>query len=100
VILLGTAGVLLDIGSQTHTVLSLRDIYALNAEARARINSVFMTTVFITGATASALTGLIHTAYGWTGVMIFAACSPVLGLVIWVREYVVTARLEHALLHA
>jgi predicted MFS family arabinose efflux permease len=100
VVLLGAAAVLLDIGAQIHTVLSQRDIYALQPDARARVNSVFMTVAFMSGATASALTGVIHTAYGWTGVMIFAACSPMLGLLMWVREYVVAHRLRNALLHA
>jgi predicted MFS family arabinose efflux permease len=100
VVLLGAAAVLLDIGAQIHTVLSQRDIYALHADARARINSVFMTVAFISGAAASALTGVIHTAYGWTGVMIFAACSPMLGLLMWGREYLVAHRLGKALLHA
>jgi predicted MFS family arabinose efflux permease len=82
VILLGLGGLLLDFAVQSHGVLNQRDIYALRDDARARINTVYMTTTFIGGAIASAVTGILHTAYGWTGVSVFGTCLALLALII------------------
>jgi predicted MFS family arabinose efflux permease len=84
-ILLALAGVLLDFAVQSHQVLSLRDIYALRADARARINSVYMTSIFVGGAVSSAVTGALLDAWGWTGVTIFAAILPAAGALIWLE---------------
>jgi predicted MFS family arabinose efflux permease len=84
-LLLALAGVLLDFAVQSHQVLSLRDIYALRGDARARINSIYMTTVFICGAISSAVTGALLDTSGWTGVTIFAAILPAAGALIWLE---------------
>jgi predicted MFS family arabinose efflux permease len=84
-ILLALAGVLLDFAVQSHHVLSLRDIYALRGDARARINSVYMTSIFVGGAITSAVTGALFDAWGWTGVTIFAAILPAAAALIWLE---------------
>ncbi|WP_369363411.1 MFS transporter [Streptomyces sp. CG4] len=81
--LLAVAAVLLDFAVQCHQVLSQAEIYALRADARARINTVFMTTVFVGGATSSAVAGALHTAYGWSGVCAFGTVLPLAGLLMW-----------------
>jgi predicted MFS family arabinose efflux permease len=81
--LLALAGVLLDFAVQSHQVLSLRDIYSLRSDARARVNSIYMTTIFVGGAITSAVTGALFDVWGWTGVTIFAAILPVAGALIW-----------------
>jgi predicted MFS family arabinose efflux permease len=83
VALLAVAAVLLDLAVQCHQVLSQRDIYALNPDARARITTVFMGTVFLGGAASSAASGALHSAYGWTGVAVFAAILPAVSLAVW-----------------
>jgi predicted MFS family arabinose efflux permease len=83
VVLLALAGVLLDFAVQSHQVTSQQEIYALRADARARINTVFMTTVFTGGAISSALTGALHERYGWTGACVLGAVFPLIGLMIW-----------------
>jgi predicted MFS family arabinose efflux permease len=83
VILLGVAGVLLDFSVQAHGVMSQHVIYALRADARARINTVFMTTIFTGGALSSAATGLLHDRYGWTGACVLAAILPLIALAVW-----------------
>jgi predicted MFS family arabinose efflux permease len=83
VILLAVAGVLLDFAVQAHQVMSQHEIYALRDNARARLNTVFMTTVFTGGALSSAATGLLHDRYGWTGACVLAAALPLIGLTIW-----------------
>jgi predicted MFS family arabinose efflux permease len=82
-ILLALAGVILDLAVQGHQVMSQRDIYALRPDARARINSVYMTSVFVGGAIASAVTGVVHAAWGWTGVTVLGALLAVGAAVIW-----------------
>jgi len=83
VVLLALAGVLLDFAVQIHQVSSQQEIYALREDARARINTVFMTTVFTGGAISSALTGLLHQRYGWTGACLLGAAFPLIGLGVW-----------------
>jgi predicted MFS family arabinose efflux permease len=85
-VLLALSGVLLDVAVQSHQVLSLRDIYALRADARARINSVYMTSVFAGGALSSAVTGAVDSAWGWSGVVAFAGILSAVGIVVWRRD--------------
>ncbi|MFC9842930.1 MFS transporter [Streptomyces sp. NPDC060223] len=85
-IALALGGVLLDFAVQGHQVLSQRDIYAVRPDARARINSVYMTSVFLGGAISSAVTGAVFTLWGWSGVTVMAAALIAVGLVIWVLE--------------
>lgn len=81
--LLAVAGVLLDLAVQGHQGLCQRDIYALRDDARARINSVHMTTIFVGGALSSAITGVVHDQAGWTGVTVFGAILPAVAMLIW-----------------
>ncbi len=83
VVLLAVGGVLLDLAVQCHQVMGQHEIYALRPTARARINTVYMSTVFISGAICSAVTGVLHNTYGWTGVCWFAAALPLVGVVVW-----------------
>ena len=83
VVLLALGGVLLDLAVQCHQVMGQQEIYALRPTARARINTVYMGTVFISGAISSAVAGVLHDAYGWTGVCWFGAALPLLGFVVW-----------------
>jgi predicted MFS family arabinose efflux permease len=83
VVLLAVGGVLLDLAVQCHQVMSQQVIYALRPDARARINTVYMGTVFVGGAISSAVTGVLHDAYGWSGVTTFAAILPLAGLLVW-----------------
>jgi len=70
---LAVSAVPLDFAVQGNQMLSLRDIYALRPEARARMNSVYMTCVFLGGAASSAVTGVVSQCWGWPGVAVFAA---------------------------
>jgi len=94
VLLLAVAGVLLDLAVQSHQVLSQREIYGLRADARARINTVYMTTVFIGGAAASAVAGVVDETAGWTGVTLLAAGLALVGFAIWGGSTVRAVRAE------
>ncbi len=84
VVLLAACGVLLDFAVQSHQVLGQRDIYSLDPDARARITAVYMTTVFLGGSIASAVTGVVHDVWGWSGVAVVAAVAAGIALVIGV----------------
>lgn len=73
VLVLGACGVVLDLAVQGHQVLGQRDIYGLDPTARARITAVYMTTVFLGGAAASAVTGWVHQSAGWKGAALVGA---------------------------
>lgn len=88
VVLLGLAGVLLDVAVQGHQAFSQREIYGLHGNARARINTVFMTTVFVGGAAATAVSGWLHDTYGWFGVTLFGAGLMVVAAIVWSAEHV------------
>jgi len=83
---LAVSAVLLDFAVQGNQVLSLRDIYALRPEARARMNSVYMTCVFVGGAASSAVTGVVSQRWGWPGVAVFAAILAAVASLMWIGE--------------
>jgi predicted MFS family arabinose efflux permease len=90
IIVLAVGGVLLDLAVQANQVFTQREIYALREDARARINTVYMTSAFIGGSVASAVSGWLYETHGWTGVTVFGAALPALAgclyLVDLVRE--------------
>jgi predicted MFS family arabinose efflux permease len=83
VILLGLSAVLLDVAMTAHQVLSQREIYQLRPDARARINTVYMGSVFAGGAVGSALAGVLHTHSGWTGIAAAGIALSSTSLVLW-----------------
>jgi predicted MFS family arabinose efflux permease len=86
VALLAVSAVLLDLAVQGHQVLGQREIYALQPEARSRVNAVYMTTMFIGGATCSGLTGWIHSSWGWSGVTLFCGVLQVVAFGVWLLD--------------
>lgn len=83
VIVLALAGVVLDLAVQGHQLFGQQEIYGLRADARARINTVYMTTVFVGGAIATAISGTLYDHTGWAGVAVFGAVLPAIALAIW-----------------
>jgi predicted MFS family arabinose efflux permease len=83
VILLGLAAVLLDIAMTAHQVLSQREIYQLRPDARARVNTVYMGSVFAGGALGSALAGSLHSHSGWNGITTAGIILTALSFVLW-----------------
>lgn len=96
VILLGLGGVLLDIGVQGHQILSQQEIYTLAPEARARINTVYMGTVFVGGAIGSAVAGPLHASFGFGGVMVFAVAASLVAFLVWAGHAWLTASRRRA----
>jgi predicted MFS family arabinose efflux permease len=85
VVLLALAGVLLDVAVTGHQIVSQREIYALRPDARARLTTVYIGTMFIGGAIGSALAGPLYRDHGWSGVAIASALTIAGARAIWVR---------------
>lgn len=61
--------VALDFGVQSSQISNQSVIYALRPEARARINTIYMTSLFVSGGIASALAMAAWHRFGWNGVV-------------------------------
>lgn len=91
-LVLAAAAVLLDLAVQGHQVLSQQEIYALRPDARARINTVFMGTVFLGGALSSAASGVLYERYGWNGPVGLGIALGCCGLAVWTGSRLLTRR--------
>lgn len=69
-------GILLDFAVQMNMVLGQREIYALDAHSRNRLNSIYMTSIFVGGAIGSALASALYEHGGWTWIAIVGALFP------------------------
>ena len=80
---------LMDACVQGSHVTNQSVIYDLLPEARSRLTTVYITTMFAGGALGSAAGALAYGRWGWTGATVVAAAFPVLGLLCWLacRRY-------------
>lgn len=92
--LLVIAAVLLDLGVSANLVLSQRAIFSLGAEARSRLNGLFMAIFFVGGAAGSAIGGWAFAAGGWKLTMMIGGAWPLLALVYYATEGKAERRLE------
>ncbi len=84
--LLALAAVLLDLAVQGSNVLGQQAIYSRRPESRSRMNTVYIATFFLGGALGSALSGVLWSREGWSGVALVAAVLPLLGFGRWLGE--------------
>jgi predicted MFS family arabinose efflux permease len=75
--------VLFDACVQTNQIIGQRTIYALSDAERGRINSAYMTSIFIAGAFTSALGPVLYEQFGWSAM---AYCGGALALLIAINE--------------
>ncbi|GAA4838594.1 MFS transporter [Saccharopolyspora rosea] len=75
--------VLLDLAHQGVHITNQSLIYALRPEARGRITSAYMTCYFAGGAIGSALVGVVHAHYGWSGVCVLGVVMSLLLCLVW-----------------
>lgn len=78
---LALTGVLLDFAVQMNMVLGQREVYALDAASRGRLNALYMTSIFIGGAVGSSIASLLFEQAGWQAVALVGAALPLLALV-------------------
>jgi predicted MFS family arabinose efflux permease len=84
---------LMDACVQGSHVINQSVIYDLLPQARSRLTTVYITTMFAGGALGSAAGAQAYARWGWTGATLVAAAFPVLGLLCWLacRRYEVLA---------
>ncbi|WP_433359237.1 MFS transporter [Streptosporangium sp. CA-115845] len=84
--------IVLDLAHQAVLNSSQNVLYALRPEARNRINSAFMTCLFVGGAVGSALAAVVWVYGGWTGVCVLGATLSAGTVVLWVLERITVGR--------
>lgn len=77
------AVLVLDIAIQAMNVLNQSRMFAVDPEARSRLNTAFVTINFIGGAIGSALASVLWHVGGWTAVMIGGSGLLAVALVVW-----------------
>ncbi|VVE22552.1 putative transporter [Pandoraea iniqua] len=70
--------IVLDLGVQTGQIANQTRIYALDAEATSRLNTLYMSVYFLMGALGSALGVMAWSAWGWDGVCAFGLVAGLL----------------------
>ena len=74
--------VLLDFAVQLNMVLGQREVYALEQNSKARLNALYMTSIFIGGASGSAIASPIYENFGWQGAALAGGAFPALALLL------------------
>jgi predicted MFS family arabinose efflux permease len=78
---LGAGMLLLDVAMQSGQVANQARIFALRPEARARLNTAYMTCAFLGGSAGSWLGVRAYSAFGWNGVCGLVVLLPLLALI-------------------
>ena len=75
--------VVLDLGVQGLQISNQHAIYALDANARSRLTTAYITAMFLGGAAMSAITSALYGSSGWSAVCVLGAAITVAGLCTW-----------------
>ncbi|MDU9389995.1 MFS transporter [Pseudomonas sp. zfem002] len=76
--------VALDFAVQLNMVLGQREVYALDPHSRARLNAVYMTSIFVGGALGSLIASPLYERLGWEMFACMSALPPLAALVLFV----------------
>ncbi|WP_406347662.1 MFS transporter [Streptomyces sp. NBC_00144] len=96
ILVLAAAAVLLDCAVQCSLIFGQHTIYQLDADARARITSVYIATFFVGGAIGSQLGTLAYHLGIWHAVTLTAAAFPVIAALAWTTDRTHTSRKRRA----
>ncbi|MCG5480260.1 MAG: MFS transporter [Ensifer alkalisoli] len=77
----------LDFGIQSALVSNQHIVYALDPEAKSRLNTIFMTAMFLGGATGAALATLTWGSAGWLGVSMLGGLLAVVALIVRLLDH-------------
>jgi predicted MFS family arabinose efflux permease len=81
-------GVVLDFAVQMNMVIGQREIYALHAASRNRLNALYMTSIFVGGSLGSAIASSLFELGGWPIIAVVASVFPLVAL----AHYLVVGR--------
>ncbi|MEL0645979.1 MFS transporter [Pseudoalteromonas agarivorans] len=81
ILILALTGVFIDFAVQANLVLGQRAVYSLEPQSRARLNAIYMTSIFVGGAVGSLIASPLYEAGGWTSVALVAAGMPFISLI-------------------
>lgn len=82
------AAIVLDFGVTANLVLGQRVIFALGAEARARLNGMFMAFFFLGGAVGSGVGGWAYASGGWPMASAIGLALPGMALLLYATEWI------------
>ncbi|WP_028100618.1 MFS transporter [Pseudoduganella violaceinigra] len=85
-VLLVLCGIVLDMGASANLVVGQRAIFALGAEARSRLNGLYISIFFAGGAFGSSLGAWTWAHYGWNGVLLAGLAFPLAALLVFATE--------------
>ena len=86
------AGLLVDGAVQANQVVGQRAIYALGAQARSRLNGLYVALFFAGGAAGSAVASLVFALGGWSSVSWLGFAFPLAALALFAREFIGKSR--------
>ena len=86
VIGMAVTGIVLDFCVQMNMVLGQRSVYALDAKSRSRLNALYMTSIFIGGATGSVIASALYDHGGWTWIVIAGSAFPLIALLAFLKN--------------
>lgn len=88
--------IVLDFGIQSALVSNQHIIYALNPDARSRLNTIFMTGMFLGGAAGSAIASVAWQNASWLGVSLVGGVLPLLALTVKALGRPTSPNVNHA----
>jgi predicted MFS family arabinose efflux permease len=74
--------VIMDLAVQSSQVANQSRVYALDPNARSRLNTIFMATMLAGGAVGAGIGGAAYAAWGWSGTCALGAISAALALLL------------------
>ena len=84
--ILVVAAFVLDAAVATTLVTGQREIFALGAEARGRLNGLYLALFFLGGAAGSFAAGIAYARGGWTAACLVGVCFPLAAIVYYATE--------------
>lgn len=85
-LVLAATAILVDLAVNTNLVMGHHTIQSLDASARSRLNTVYISSFLFGAAFASSLTGLAYARGGWPWVVAIGAGMPALAFLYWLTE--------------
>nr|WP_133749380.1 MFS transporter [Pseudomonas sp. LP_7_YM] len=92
VIGMAISGVILDFCVQMNMVVGQRAVYALDAKSRSRLNALYMTSIFIGGATGSIIASPLYDHGGWIWIVLAGSAFPLLALLVFLKAWASESR--------